>query len=126
MPRMTKYQRFINEPMFKKKISDVPGIGRITAEKFVNGGITEAIQLYLLYKLIQMNDRVFIRFLTETVGMSSRYAIRCTQSLSDYEQFHGNFEEFVYELQYLFLMLIIYGRLLVSSSVFSFFSTSIN
>uniref|UniRef100_A0A0K0FSJ1 Uncharacterized protein n=1 Tax=Strongyloides venezuelensis TaxID=75913 RepID=A0A0K0FSJ1_STRVS len=44
-----------------------------------------------------MNDRVFIEFLMESAKMSSRYVIQCTKSLSDYEQFHEDFEELDHE-----------------------------
>uniref|UniRef100_A0A0K0EVT8 DNA-directed DNA polymerase n=1 Tax=Strongyloides venezuelensis TaxID=75913 RepID=A0A0K0EVT8_STRVS len=99
MARLTKYQRFISEPMSGKKISEVPGIGNETAKKFESVDITKAIQLYLLYKIKKMNDRVFINFLINYVGMSSRYAIQCTKSLSEYDKCHEDVEELDHEFR---------------------------
>uniref|UniRef100_A0A0K0FWY7 CDC37_C domain-containing protein n=1 Tax=Strongyloides venezuelensis TaxID=75913 RepID=A0A0K0FWY7_STRVS len=94
MSRITKFQRFIDEPMFEKTIMDVPGIDRATAKEFDKVEITKAIQIYILFKMIKMDEAKFKEFLRNCVGMSSRNVDECIDSLIQYNEKHEDNEEF--------------------------------
>ncbi len=85
MNRTAKHEAFISEPMGRKSVLDLPGIGAVRAGRLERAGITTARQLASLYEHMGRNE--FESFLTRTCGKNSRWTGMTIDALDEYNRF---------------------------------------
>ena len=70
-----KCSSFVSEPMGNKLVSEISGIGEVTAKKLYDADIIYAYQLVGLYMFHGKNDDRFIKLLIKEFGMNNNHAL---------------------------------------------------
>ncbi len=76
-----KFEKFINEPIFLKKCSDIPGIGEAIAKKLELNGFTKATQLLGMLLILKKDSAAFISWLCDLSSIRIDHAQKVQQCL---------------------------------------------
>ena len=83
-----KHKSFVSEPMGRKSLQDIAGIGNAYGGRLAERGFTNASQLYGQYLVLNRNEQQFRNWLTREGGVNQRHAGNAYACLNEY---HHNF-----------------------------------
>ena len=79
-----KFRNFVSEPMGEKKVSELPGIGKVLGERLVVAGFDKAY-VVLGQFLVQRKDKEkFLHWIETTVGANSKQGGDCYNCLKEW------------------------------------------
>ncbi|KOB71018.1 putative dna-bridging protein baf [Operophtera brumata] len=83
-----KHRNFVSEPMKKKPVTDLAGIGDVLGKRLVEKGFDKAFIVLGQYLVLKQDQMVFQQWLKDTCSANSKQSADCYNCLEAWcEQF---------------------------------------
>ena len=79
-----KHRDFVSEPMGEKKVSELPGIGKVLGQKLVDAGFDKAYVVLGQFLVLRKDEGMFLDWIKTTVGANSKQGGDCYNGLNDW------------------------------------------
>ncbi|KRZ68535.1 Barrier-to-autointegration factor 1, partial [Trichinella papuae] len=83
-----KHREFVSEPIGEKEVTAIAGIGPVYGQKLIDKGFDKAYTILGQYLLLKRDNELFVEWLTDLIGMSSKHAQSCYECIHDWSEQH--------------------------------------